>query len=108
MQKTKMKIRKGDTVQVISGKETGKKGKVLRTLPEKQRVVVERLNMMKRHTKPTQKNPQGGIIEREASIPVSNVMLICPGCGQPSRLGSRREDGGVVRVCKKCNQDVDK
>ncbi len=104
----KLSIRKGDRVQVIAGKETGKKGRVLRTQPEKGRVIVEGLNKIKKHTRPTQKNPQGGILEREAGIPVSNVMLICPGCGEPSRVGRRREDGEVVRVCKKCNQDIDK
>lgn len=104
----KLNIRKNDRVQVISGKETGKKGKVLFALPDKSRVVVEGLNMMKRHTRPTQKIPQGGVVTKEASIPVSNVMLICPSCGEPSRVGRRRDEHGVVRICKKCGQDIDK
>ena len=103
-----LRIRKDDKVQVISGKDSGKKGKVLFALPEKNRLVVEGLNMMKRHQRPTQKNPQGGVVQKEASIPVSNVMLVCPSCNQPTRIGRRREEHGAVRVCKKCGQDIDK
>jgi large subunit ribosomal protein L24 len=103
-----LRIKKGDTVQVIQGKENGKRGKVLRVLAEDQRVVVERVNFIKRHVRPSQKTPQGGVIEREASIHVSNVQLICPGCGQPSRVGVRMEGDDKVRYCKKCNVQVDK
>ena len=108
----KAKIHKGDQVMVISGKEAGKTGKVLRVDPDKGRLVVERLNMMRRHTRPDpKKNPQGGVIEREGSIDVSNVMLVCPACGQPTRVGFRlTADGGKVRICRKanCGKDIDK
>jgi large subunit ribosomal protein L24 len=108
----KMKIKKGDQVKVVSGKEAGKTGKVLRVDTEAGRVVLERLNMVKKATKPNpKKNPQGGIIEREAPIDVSNVMLVCPACGQPTRVGYRMlGDGGKVRVCRRenCHKDIDK
>jgi large subunit ribosomal protein L24 len=107
-----LKIHKGDQVMVISGKESGKAGKVLRVDREKHRVVIERLNMIKRHTRPNpKKNPQGGVIEREAAIDVSNVMLVCPACGQSTRVGYRLTgDGGKVRVCRRasCGKDIDK
>lgn len=107
MSQTKLKIKKGDTVKVIAGKSRGKSGKVLRVDPGKERVVVERLNMVKRHRKPTPKNPQG-TFEREAAIPVSNVMFMCSRCNEPVRLGIKRlEDGGRLRVCKKCGGEFD-
>ncbi len=109
---SKMKIKKGDQVKVVSGKEAGKTGKVMRVETAERRVVLERLNMMKKHTKPNpKKNPQGGVIEREAPIDVSNVMLVCPACGEPTRVGYRvREDGSKVRVCRRagCGRDIDK
>jgi large subunit ribosomal protein L24 len=80
-------VRQGDTVVVVAGKERGKKGKVLRVIPEKGRVVVERINMIKKHQRPTQKIRQGGIIEREGAIHLSNVMLVDPGSGKPTRVG---------------------
>jgi large subunit ribosomal protein L24 len=105
----KQSIKKNDTVEVIAGKEKGKRGKVLFVLPEKERVVVERVNFIKRHQRPTQKVRQGGIIEREGSLHVSNVMLVCGKCGKPTRTGSQAlADGRRVRVCKKCNEIVDK
>jgi large subunit ribosomal protein L24 len=104
---TKLSIRTGDKVKVIAGKEKGKEGKVLATLPYKERVIVERVNMVKKATRPTQRNPKGGILEIEAPLHVSNVMLICPKCAQPSRMGRRRDEGTLVRVCKKCGNDVD-
>jgi len=107
-----MKIHKGDQVMVISGKESGKSGKVLRVDKEKRRVVIERLNMVKRHTRPNpKKNPQGGVIEREAAIDASNVMLVCPSCGQSTRVGYRfADDGTKVRVCRRasCGKDIDR
>ncbi|MHB0867216.1 MAG: 50S ribosomal protein L24 [Thermoleophilia bacterium] len=106
MPKTKIKIKKGDTVQVIAGKARGKTGKVLRVFPEKERVVVERLNMVKRHMRPSQKNPQG-TIEREAAIHISNVMFFCSRCNEPVRLGIKRDDGTRLRVCKKCGSEFD-
>jgi large subunit ribosomal protein L24 len=108
----KLKIRKGDQVRVVSGKEAGKSGKVIRVDREHRRVVVERLNMMKKHTKPhPKKNPQGGVIEREAPIDLSNVMLVCSACGQPTRVGYRvLENGDKVRVCRRsaCGKDIDR
>lgn len=106
------KIRKGDEVKVVSGKEAGKTGKVMRVDSSTGRVVIERLNMVKRHTKPNpKKNPQGGVIEREAPIDASNVMLVCPSCGQATRVGYRLlEGGGKVRTCRRanCGKDIDK
>ena len=87
-------VRKGDTVMVVAGKERGKKGKVLRVIPEKGRVVVERLNMIKKHQKPTQKIRQGGIIEREGSIHLSNVMLVDPNSDKPTRVGMKELSDG--------------
>ena len=84
-----MKIRKNDNVQVISGNDRGKKGKVLKVFPKDSRVIVEGINLRKRHTKPNQRNPQGGILEKEAPINVSNVMLIDPKSNEPTRLGSQ-------------------
>jgi len=101
-------IRKGDKVQVIAGKDKGKEGRVLAAMPTKQRVVVEGVNRVKKHTRPTQKQPQGGIVEIDGTIHVSNVMLICPNCAQPTRVARRREDGIRLRVCKKCEKEIDK
>ena len=101
-------IHKGDKVRVIAGKDKGKEGKVLRSNPHSERVVVENVHMIKKHSRPSQKNPQGGIIEMEGTIHVSNVMLVCPSCGETTRIGRRREDGVRTRVCKKCGKDIDK
>lgn len=99
-------VRRGDIVQVIAGKEKGKRGKVLRILNKKERVIVERLQMVKRHTKPSQRTPQGGIIEKEGSINISNVQLWCEKCGAPRRAGMKvNEEGGKIRVCKKCGNE---
>ena len=94
------RVRKGDTVVVISGKEKGKRGKVLRVDKVKSRVVVERLQMVKRHTKPTQQNAQGGIIEKEGTIHISNVMLLDPGSDKPTRMKIKDENGTRSRVGK--------
>lgn len=100
-----MKVVKNDTVLVISGNYVGKKGKVLKVFPKSSRVIVEGVNFIKRHTRPTQKNPQGGILEKEAPIHVSNLMVICPKCDTPSRLGRKiLEDGKGVRVCRRCGE----
>jgi large subunit ribosomal protein L24 len=105
----KLHVKKNDMVEIIAGKERGKTGKVLRVLPGKGRVVVENLNVIKRHTRPNQLNPEGGIIEREAPLSISNVMLICGSCNQATRTGVRLlEDGSKTRYCKKCNESVDK
>ena len=103
----KLSIRTGDKVKVIAGKDKGKEAKVLATLPHKERVIVERINMIKKATRPTQNNPKGGILEIEAPLHVSNVMIVCPKCGQPTRIGRTRNDGVRVRTCKKCNADID-
>ena len=103
-----MNIKKGDKVKVLSGKDKGKEGTVLRSFPQKQRVAVEKVNMVKKALRPTQQNPQGGISTLEAPIHVSNVMLVCPACKQPSRVSKRiNEQGKKVRVCKKCGKDID-
>ena len=105
---TKMNIKKGDTVKILSGKDKGKQGEVIRSVPEKQRVVVEKCNMMKKAMRPTQQNPQGGISNIEAPIHVSNVMLVCPKCKEATRVANKRNEAGKkVRVCKKCNADID-
>ena len=100
-----MKVVKNDNVLVISGNYQGKKGKVLKVFPKNSRVIVEGVNFIKRHTRPTQKNQQGGIVEKEAPIHVSNLMVICPKCDTPTRLGRKvLEDGKRVRVCRSCNE----
>ena len=100
-----MHIRKGDIVIVVAGKEKGKRGRVLRLLTKKDRVLVERVNMVKRHTKPSQKHPHGGIVEKEGSIQLSNLSLYCPKCEAARRTGIRvRDDGKKQRVCKKCGE----
>jgi large subunit ribosomal protein L24 len=105
----KQSIKRNDTVEVIAGKEKGKRGKVLIVLRDKQRVIVERVNFIKRHQRPTQKVRQGGIIEREGSLHVSNVMLVCGKCNKATRTGSQTlADGRRVRVCKRCSEIVDK
>ncbi|MEW6410394.1 MAG: 50S ribosomal protein L24 [Nitrospirota bacterium] len=101
-------IKKNDTVVVIAGKEKGKKGRVLTVFPRKERIIVEKLNIIKRHMRPTPKYKQGGIIEKEGTIHISNVMLICNKCDKPTRIGVRYlEDGEKVRVCKKCGENID-
>ena len=102
-------VRRGDTVAVISGRERGKRGKVLRVLPEAGRVIVEKINMMKKHQKPTQKLRQGGIIEREGALALANVLLVCARCDQPSRAGIKiLGDGRKIRVCRRCGETIDK
>jgi large subunit ribosomal protein L24 len=92
----------------MQGKEAGKRGKVLHVLEADERIVVERVNFIKRHVRPSKKVPQGGVIEREASMHISNVRLVCPSCSQPARVGVRAEGDEKVRYCKKCNVQVDK
>jgi large subunit ribosomal protein L24 len=102
------RIRKDDTVMVIAGRERGKTGKVLRVLPKRDRVVVERINLVKRHTKP-RGTQTGGILEKEASLHLSNVQPLCARCDKPARVGSRRlEDGRGVRVCRRCGEQLDR
>ncbi len=102
------RIKKGDTVVVLAGKNKGRQGQVLRTVSKKNRVFVERVNMIKRHQKPTQTS-QGGIVEKEASIHASNVAPVCPKCNKGVRIGFKiHEDGTKVRVCRKCGEELDK
>ena len=99
----KFKVRKNDTVMVITGRDRGKTGKVLRVLPVRGRVIVERLNMVKRHTKPRGAASPGGIVEREASLDISNVMVLCDRCNAPVRIGFKlAADGSRTRVCRRC------
>ena len=103
-----MNIRKDDTVLIIAGKDRGKKGKVRFAHPKKERVTVEGVNMIKRHTRALRQVRQAGIIEREASLAVSNVMLLCSKCNRPTRVGFRfLADGKKVRVCRACREVVD-
>jgi large subunit ribosomal protein L24 len=105
----KTKIKKGDTVMVIAGRERGKTGKVLSLRHDAGKVVVEKLNIIKRHTKPSQKVRQGGILEREAPVAISNVMFFCGNCQKPVRLGIKTlDDGRRLRFCKKCKDVIEK
>ena len=98
-------IKKNDTVMVIAGKEKGKTGKVLRILPKKDRAVVEKVNFIKRHMRPGPHSRQGGIVEKENPINISNLMVVCSKCTDPTRIGRRvLEDGSRVRYCKKCDE----
>jgi large subunit ribosomal protein L24 len=98
-----MHVRKGDQVVVIAGKEKGKRGRVMRLLTAKGRVVIERINMVKRHTKPTQRSPRGGIVEKEAGVPASNVSLWCAKCVRPRRARADVGPGEKKRrICAKC------
>lgn len=102
-------VRRGDTVAVIAGRERGKRGKVLRVLPARGRVLVEKVNMVKKHQRPTQKLRQGGIIEREGALHLSNVLVVCPRCDRPVRTGVQTlADGRRLRACKRCGEPVDK
>ena len=103
-------VRKGDTVVVLSGKDAGKQGRVLRVLATKGKAIVERVNFTKKHTRPNPgKNVKGGIVSREASLHASNVQLVCPECGAMTRIGRKvLDDGRKVRICRKCEGVVDK
>lgn len=111
----KMHVKTGDIVHIISGKERGtredkaKRGKVLRVFPDENRVVVERMNFIKRHTRPNRANRQGGIVEREGKIHASNVMVVCPKCDAPTKIKHVfLEDGSKVRACRRCEELLDK
>jgi large subunit ribosomal protein L24 len=102
-----MKIRKGDTVRVLTGKDRGKEGEVIRAIPERGKVIVGGVNIAKKHQRPLNATMQGGIIDKDMPIPVANVALLCDDCG-PTRVGYRFDsDGTKVRVCKKCRKDLD-
>lgn len=103
-----MQVRKNDSVMVISGRERGKTGKVLRVLSKKDAIFVERVNMVKRHSRPRGPQQPGGIVEKEAPIRVSNIMLMCDKCNAPVRAGRRLlGDGKKVRICKRCGESLD-
>ena len=110
MSRLQTPVRKNDNVVVMTGKDRGKKGRVLKVLPEKNRVVVEGVNVIKRHTKPNpQRQIKGGVVEREAQLHASNVQLVCPECGKATRIGRKiLGDGRKVRICRKCEGVVDK
>jgi len=108
MQRNKCHIKKDDKVKIITGKDKGKIGKVLKIANKKDRILVENINIIKRHTRPTAQNRQGGIVESEAPIHWSNVMLMCNKCVSPVRIKMKRlDDGKKVRVCRKCNEIID-
>lgn len=101
-------IKKNDKVVVITGKDRGKEGRVLSTIPKKNRILVESINMIKRHMKPSKQYQQGGIIEKEGPLHYSNVMLVCPRCQKPTRIGNQiLDDGRKIRLCKKCREVID-
>lgn len=105
----KMHVKKGDTVLVLSGKDKGKKGKIIEALPKKSKVVVEGVNKVKRHTKASQKLPQGGILVKEAPMHSSKVMLVCSECDKPTRIKhTELASGKMARICKKCGEILDK
>ncbi|MGF7186135.1 large subunit ribosomal protein L24 [Desulfitispora alkaliphila] len=104
----KLKLKKGDEVVVIAGKDAGKKGKITEVSPKTGKVYVEGVNIIKKHTKPTRTMPQGGILDQEAPIDSSNVMVYCSKCKAAVRVGKNKEDGKSVRICKKCGVALDK
>ena len=110
MSRLQTPIRKNDTVSVNTGKDSGKRGRVLKVLPGNNRLIVEGVNMIKRHTRPNpQRNIKGGIVEREAALHASNVQVVCPECGKATRIGRKiLGDGRKVRICRKCEGVVDK
>ena len=109
-ERTRIRLKKNDTVQVIAGRDAGKQGKILKVIPEKNRVIVQGVGFIKKHTRPNpQRNIKGGIAEREAPIHASNVMIVCGECGKRTRIGSRvLADGKKVRICRKCDGALDK
>ena len=110
MSRLQTPVRKNDNVVIVTGKDRGKRGRVLKVLPARNRLVVEGANMVKRHTRPNpQRNIKGGIVEREGALHASNVQIVCPECGAPTRIGHQLlGDGRKVRVCRKCDGAVDK
>jgi large subunit ribosomal protein L24 len=102
-------VRKGDTVVVLSGRDRGKQGKVLRVIVAKGTAIVERVNFLKKHTRANPaKNVKGGILERESPINIAKLQVVCPSCSEPSRLGSHRTESGAQRFCRKCKSDLGK
>jgi large subunit ribosomal protein L24 len=106
---SKMRIKKGDRVRVISGKDAGKEGKILRRDVQKDTVVVENVNIVTKSVRPSQKDPRGGLVKKEAALHASKVMLVCPSCGKATRVGRAYLDSGKkVRICKQCGEIIDR
>ena len=104
----KVLLKKNDTVMVVAGKNRGKSGKVLRVLPKKEAVIIERLNFAKRHLRAGGPHGKGGIVEKEAPIRISNVQLLCGKCNRPTRIGKKvLQDGKKIRICRKCGEAID-
>ena len=101
-----MKIQKGDQVMVLQGKDKGKKAEVVRAIPDRQKVILEGVNVAKRHAKPTRATQQGGVIDKFMPVHISTVALICKSCDRPTRVGYKIEDGEKVRICKKCGSTL--
>jgi large subunit ribosomal protein L24 len=102
-----LKIRKGDRVRVLTGKDRGKEGEVMRAFPSTGKVIVDGVNVAKKHQRPTQASQQGGIIDKDMPVPVSNVALVCPSCHKPTRVGYKIDaSGSKARVCKKCGGEI--
>ena len=110
MSRLQTPVRKNDNVVVVTGKDRGKRGRVLKVVPARNRLVVEGVNFIKRHTRPNpQRNIKGGVVEREGAVHASNVQIICPECGAPTRIGHQLlGDGRKIRICRKCDGAVDK
>ena len=102
----KLHVKKGDTVIILSGKDKGKQGKIIQAFPKKSQVLVEDVNKVKRHTKPSVKSPQGGIIQKEMPLDVCKVQLICPNCNKPTRIAHKILDGKNSRCCKHCGEII--
>lgn len=103
-----LSIKKNDTAIVISGKEKGKKGRIISVMPSKERVLIENINIIKKHMKPNRQNTQGGIISKEGALHISNIMLVCPKCNKPTRISNVLiENQKKVRMCKKCKEVID-
>ncbi len=109
VERERVHVKKGDMVEVIAGKHRGKRGKVLKVQPKSGRIIIEGVNLVKRHSKPTQKMPQGGIVEKEGPVHGARVMLVCPKCGNAVRVShGYLADGSKVRVCKNCGEQIEK
>ena len=107
MSLVKLHVKKGDTVVVLSGKDKGKQGKIITAMPKAGKVVVEGINKVKRHSKPSLKVPNGGIITKEMPLHACKVQLVCPACNKPTRVGHKEVNGKNSRVCKKCGEVIE-
>ncbi|MEX1013778.1 MAG: 50S ribosomal protein L24 [Candidatus Paceibacterota bacterium] len=102
-----MRIKKGDTVKIIAGKDKGKEGKILRIDSKKNRVSVEGVNVYKKHVKPKKQDEKGEVIDVSRPLSISNISLICPNCKEPTRIGKKEDEDEIKRYCKKCNKFID-